>query len=364
MQKARNRAFAASHAGKFWMPPIRMSTRKLAANLLLFILFASAAASASAMQPSSPTRLESNTLFLATGKYSVPALSLYGTSPNWLPPVEGSARMVTFGTSLRQVLPSGWKVYSDNPLDESQRFDWAGPRNWVVLVNEFLSTTRQQAALDWDAKTLTLYSGGTAKSAILPHVETASVPLGGTVATLPVIHADPVMVAPGALTGITGSSPASTTTTGMLAAVTPSAATTIPAQGEPEKISKKETIDSPPETSAEPKVTAPAVSIHPTPQAQLPVTAPAADAKQTWVLHHGRRLDKELRTWAKQAGKEHSFEWSAGSRWEVPQDTEIPGKTFEEAVEFVVTSLYAAGKPIKLNVYSNGFMEVISNVSN
>lgn len=102
-----------------------------------------------------------------------------GAPPRELPPVKGMGQDVLFMDALKQILPAGWKVYSDEEIAEETLVSWLGNRNWPLVLNTVLASTNLNAEVDWDKAEVTL----TRKPAQHP-----------TVAISPTAHPSPEMI--------------------------------------------------------------------------------------------------------------------------------------------------------------------------
>jgi hypothetical protein len=80
-----------------------------------------------------------------------------GNSPLELQSLRGLGRGVTFEDALRQVLPVGWTVYSDQEAPLEKLVDWQGGRTWPMVMHALLTTLDMRAHIDWDAQELMLF---------------------------------------------------------------------------------------------------------------------------------------------------------------------------------------------------------------
>lgn len=80
-----------------------------------------------------------------------------GNSPTELQSLRGLGRGVTFEDALRQVLPVGWSVYSDQDAPLAKVVDWRGGRTWPMVMHAVLETMDMRAHIDWDAQELMLF---------------------------------------------------------------------------------------------------------------------------------------------------------------------------------------------------------------
>ena len=91
--------------------------------------------------------------------YVTPYISQSGEVPPVLPALKGAARSVSIMEALQQIIPMGWKVYSDGPLDENAKLSWNGGQNWVLVLNSVLAENQSKAFIDWTNKEVTLLPG-------------------------------------------------------------------------------------------------------------------------------------------------------------------------------------------------------------
>lgn len=80
-----------------------------------------------------------------------------GASPAELPPIRGMGRRVTLEDALRQVVPAGWEVYSDQQAPLESEVDWDGGRTWPMVMHSVMSSMDMRAHIDWDAQELVLF---------------------------------------------------------------------------------------------------------------------------------------------------------------------------------------------------------------
>lgn len=98
--------------------------------------------------------------FLDLETYVTDRISQSGESPFDIAIVRGAGRDVALRESLHQILPLGWKVFTDGPVDTAKKFNWSGSKNWVFVLDSILATNGLNALVDWTNKeiTLTIYS--------------------------------------------------------------------------------------------------------------------------------------------------------------------------------------------------------------
>lgn len=89
-------------------------------------------------------------------------ISQAGVRPTELPPIKGAGHGVSIAEAMGQLLPLGWKLFSDVEINSDVRLNWTGGRNWVLLVNSVLVDANLNAFIDWSARevTLTQSAGG------------------------------------------------------------------------------------------------------------------------------------------------------------------------------------------------------------
>ena len=74
-----------------------------------------------------------------------------------MPPLQGTAIGVSVTDAMRQILPLGWKLFTNDPIDPKLRLNWAGNgRNWVLVMNSVLVNANLNAFIDWSAREVTL----------------------------------------------------------------------------------------------------------------------------------------------------------------------------------------------------------------
>ena len=120
-----------------------------------------------------------------------------GNSPMELQSLRGLGRQVTFEDALRQVLPVGWSVYSDQEAPLETLVDWQGGRTWPMVMHALLSGLDMRAHIDWDAQELMLFVPAPKPvehvAAIVSQPEAAAeaAPAGGTASAVAVANSAP-----------------------------------------------------------------------------------------------------------------------------------------------------------------------------
>lgn len=94
-----------------------------------------------------------------------PLIFQAGVAPKTIPVIAGAGRDVTLVQALKQLVPAGWKVYSDIQLDEHRRFDWSGSRPWNLIFNSLLQDANLRAYVDWSTREVTMIAGEVSKVA-------------------------------------------------------------------------------------------------------------------------------------------------------------------------------------------------------
>lgn len=92
--------------------------------------------------------------------------------------------------------------------------------------------------------------------------------------------------------------------------------------------------------------------------AEMPKTA-AAVPPQTWTLNADDPIHVQLQDWAKQSG--WRLEWKLKRSWVTPAPAKFTG-TFDQAVDQVITGLYAEGKPVHLALWAGNKYAEVTNV--
>jgi hypothetical protein len=80
-----------------------------------------------------------------------------GVSPQALQTLRGLGRQVTFEDALRQILPAGWSVFSDQEAPLDKLVNWQGGRTWPMVLNSVLTDMNMRAHINWDAQELMLF---------------------------------------------------------------------------------------------------------------------------------------------------------------------------------------------------------------
>jgi hypothetical protein len=80
-----------------------------------------------------------------------------GNSPTELQSLRGVGNGVTFDDALREVLPAGWNVFSDQEAPLDAKVDWSGGRSWPMVINSLLTQLDMRAHIDWDSQELMLF---------------------------------------------------------------------------------------------------------------------------------------------------------------------------------------------------------------
>lgn len=79
-----------------------------------------------------------------------------GEKPKTISVLSGSGRSVNLVAALRQIVPTGWKVFSDATFNESQLYSWSGNKQWIVVLNSLLQEAGLKAYIDWSSNEITL----------------------------------------------------------------------------------------------------------------------------------------------------------------------------------------------------------------
>lgn len=150
-----------------------------------------------------------------------------GVPPLELPPVRGQGIDVTLSDALKQIIPGGWKVFTEDDLPEDMLVSWQGNRNWPMALNTVLMPAGIKADIDWDAAEITLVGKQSApKTSPVAAPVVAQRPAAPAVnvgAASPASYAQPV-ASPVATLAQASPAPAATATPSVPAPVLPAAA--------------------------------------------------------------------------------------------------------------------------------------------
>lgn len=76
-------------------------------------------------------------------------ISQSGEPPAELPVLRGLGRDVLLEDFLRQIIPYGFKVYTDQALPLSRTVNWSGPKTWPMVLHTALVDLDMRANIDW-----------------------------------------------------------------------------------------------------------------------------------------------------------------------------------------------------------------------
>ena len=115
-----------------------------------------------------------------------------GNSPTELQSLRGLGRGVAFEDALRQVLPVGWSVFSDQDAPLAKVVDWRGGRTWPMVMHAVLETMDMRAHIDWDAQELMLFVPAPVESVekpaeIVTQADGSAAPAATTVASAAIV---------------------------------------------------------------------------------------------------------------------------------------------------------------------------------
>lgn len=199
-----------------------------------------------------------------------------GPAPAELQVLRGMGRDVTMEDALRQILPAGWSVYSDQDLPGGT-VNWDGNRTWPMVLHAVLAVGDMRANIDWAVQEVMLF---------VPAVKAAPAPA-------PAAQVQPVASVPPApgVVLLAAAAPVS----GVQMVPGPPAGAPVPAVAPVPQVAPVPAVAPVPMPASKPAAAAP--------RAAAPVPAPA------WTLSVEKTLRENLRTWASTAG--WNLVWSA-----------------------------------------------------
>lgn len=116
--------------------------------------------------PAAHNSVNSSNLFpkrrsLDMESYVTERISQSGERPFSMPVLRGAGKNVVLRESLAQILPAGWKVFTDGPVDINRKFNWAGEKTWIMILHSILEINSLHGYVDWTNKEITLFSNQT-----------------------------------------------------------------------------------------------------------------------------------------------------------------------------------------------------------
>lgn len=72
--------------------------------------------------------------------------------------IKGAGKGVMLREGLHQIIPLGWKVFTDGPVDLTRKFNWVGNKSWILVLHSMMETNSLNAFIDWNNKEITLFS--------------------------------------------------------------------------------------------------------------------------------------------------------------------------------------------------------------
>lgn len=91
-----------------------------------------------------------------------------GEPPAEMPIIRGMGRDVTLEDALRQVLPAGWDVYSDQDIPLGHKVSWSGNRTWPWVLHDLLVSEDMRANIDWKNSEVMFFAPAVKESITTP----------------------------------------------------------------------------------------------------------------------------------------------------------------------------------------------------
>lgn len=333
-----------------------------------------------------------------------------GTPPIELPPVRGQGVDVTLSDALKQIIPGGWKVFTEDDLPEDMLVSWQGNRNWPMALNTVLMPAGIKADIDWDAAEITLVGKQPAPKAPpvtapvvaqRPVSPPAAAVAGTPPAPAPVAPAPAAAVAPlppSSVPAIAIASPAPTPLAAAQAAAAPGvgAVATQPAATNvtvinkideeriarivAESLAKRQQAPAAPASSAlanqatsaqaapapapAPTSLSPSIAALKQPAAAEASVAVKPPAVKTWRLNRDMFLRENIRAWAEQEG--WTLQWDAvvGDRvvnYPINADASLQGELVGQGgvIDRVIAKYVKADEPLGVRFYRGNKVVVV-----
>ena len=320
-----------------------------------FILEQPAAAPTAREEPKDPRR-KVNLDAIVTSR-----IGQKGTAPSELPPIRGMGKQVTLLDALKQLLPAGWKAFEEGGVDLQARLNWAGTKNWVLILHDIVTEQNLTALVDWDKRELTL-SPAAAVATQTSLTPPATARQGGMAPA-----ASPSgTTKPGAALAATGGD----TGTGSVSARAPANAPATPSANAPTTAADNTRLPSVRPSTVAAVTGAPALPATPivavaaaVPGGEMPGATKEAGTR-TWRVTPDKTLRENLRRWANEAG--WALVWSAqqGDRvidYQVDAPVVMSGEFAgrDGVVARLITAYGRADHPLEVEFYrGNQVVEV------
>lgn len=324
-----------------------------------------------------------------------------GTPPIELPPIRGMGVDVTLSDALKQIVPGGWKVFTEGEVAEDTLVSWQGNRTWPMALNTVLIPSGLKAVVDWSRNEVTL-SSIKPQAKPLPQPILAAAPL-----IKPAAPAPAALVAPAAhITATPAAQVAASTAPAAAASVAPAPAQVSAPAPTPvvnvinqideariasmvaEKLQKASASQAAPAqpapkpASPEPQAQAQAPASNPAPSPVAAKTEPAAvvsttaataaphavskpaASKTQWRLSKEKFLRENLRDWAASEGWELQWDAVIGDRvinYPVNADATLEGDLIGAGgvMDRVISKFERADEPLGVRFYRGNKVVVV-----
>lgn len=319
-----------------------------------------------------------------------------GTPPIELPPIRGMGVDVTLSDALKQIVPGGWKVFTEGEVAEDTLVSWQGNRTWPMALNTVLIPSGLKAVVDWSRNEVTL-SSIKPQAKPLPQPILAAAPLSKPAASAPAAPAAPITATPAAqVAASTAPAAAASVAPAPAQASAPAPVVNVINQIDEARIASMvaEKIQKANASQAAPAQPAPKpASSEPQAQAQAPASIPApalvaaktepaavasaaaataaphavskpAASKTQWRLSKEKFLRENLRDWAAAEGWELQWDAVIGDRvinYPVNADATLEGDLIGAGgvMDRVISKFERADEPLGVRFYRGNKVVVV-----